>query len=71
MGWFVTFKEFSQVAGSSRVEAVSLLSLLGIETQKRFERTPFIRTKHNMQIPGVVPLSTLKMTSKQQLKGKR
>ena len=37
------------------------------QTQKRFKRTLFIRTKHNTQIFGVIPFIKLQTTLKQQL----
>ena len=38
-----------------------------IQTHKKFKRTLFIRTKHNMTIFGVITLSSYKTTFKQQL----
>ena len=36
-------------------------------THKRFKRTLFIRTKHNMRISGVIPFIKYKTTLRQQL----
>ena len=42
-----------------------------VQTHKRFKRTLFIRTKYNMRIFGVIPLSSYKTTLQQQLNGEK
>ena len=56
-------KVTSQLGSLGTVQAVKFIfisnSMAGIQTHKRFKRTLFIRTKHSMQIFGLIPFIKL------------
>ena len=47
------------------------LTVLGVQTHRRFRITLFIRTKNNMRIFGVMPFIELQTTLKQQLNSEK
>ena len=71
ISWTVTSVRGSVTRGKNSPNEVLLVSGLVTWTHKRFQRTLFIMTKHNMQIFWEAPFSSYKTTLKQQINSEK